>query len=123
MPAYNFKDEFVPLVISGQKRTTIRQIRKQRITRVGDRLFLFNRMRQSRCRLIKDTECVKLTPIKILTSICSVIVWLDGIELARKEVISLAKIDGFDDPDNFRKFFYDTYGTDFDGELIEWRVE
>lgn len=122
MPAYNFKDQFVPLVLSGIKRTTIRQKRK-RPTVVGDRLYLFNRMRQSKCRLFKDTECVKVTPIKIATSGCAVLVGLgwDHLILTDAKVAALAKADGFPNSEEFRKFFFDTYGPNFVGELIEWK--
>lgn len=120
MPAYNFKDQFVELVRSGRKRTTIRQVRKKRPTRLGDRLFLFNRMRTNKCRLIKDTECIGLTPITILTGQCPAVV-LDGTRfLTAKQVEALACRDGFPSSAEFFAFFAKTYGPHFSGELIEW---
>lgn len=120
MPAYNFKDRFVPLIQAGLKTTTIRQRRKQRLTRVGDQLFLFNRMRSNRCRLIKDTECVKLTPIKIHTGPARA-VWLDGKRLSFGEQHVLALCDGFGSAMEFFLFFKENYGPGFQGELIEWK--
>ena len=122
MPAYNFKDQFVPAIESGRKTTTIRQLRKKRPTRIGDRLFLFNRMRQAKCRLIKDTECVSLRPIAIMTSCCAGVVKLEGTELSEVEVGKLARRDGFKTASEFLAFFNDNYGPNFEGELIEWRA-
>jgi hypothetical protein len=121
MPAYNFKDQFVPLIQRGQKTTTIRQIRKQRKTRIGDRLYLFNRMRQSKCRLIKDTDCVALRPIRITLYRSLISVRLDGRRLAEEDVLNLAQRDGFSDITDFAMFFRKNYGPVFTGELIEWK--
>lgn len=120
MPAYNFKDQFVPLIQSGRKTTTIRQRRAQRPTKVGDRLFLFNRMRQSKCRLIKDTECIALRPIRIYCTNCPEVV-LGDVDLKAVEINTLAIRDGFKNSDEFFAFFRQNYGIFFQGELIEWK--
>lgn len=119
MPAYNFKAQFVSLIQSGAKTTTVRKVRK-RPTLVGDRLYLYHGMRSKRCILVKTTTCAKVTPIAIYTSCCSGMVILGDTELNPKKISTLAARDGFQDISSFLGFFAENYGPNFAGELIEW---
>lgn len=126
MPAYNFKKQFAEAVASGRKTCTIREVRKKRPTRVGDRLFLFTGMQRRGCRLLKDTECVKLTPIgiRVTKTANGFHVWvsLNLKTIPAEELDELAWNDGFISITEFGHFFFTTYGEEFIGELIEWRA-
>lgn len=64
MPSLNFKGEFAKMVASGEKRQTIRALRKRPILLPGDTLHLFTglRTKQSR-RLIEPVVCIGTVPI------------------------------------------------------------
>ena len=66
MPALNFKAEFAPLVESGEKRQTIRKLRKDgRDPKVGDALYLYTGMRTKKCRKLGIAPCESVQPIEI----------------------------------------------------------
>jgi uncharacterized protein YqfB (UPF0267 family) len=64
MVAYSFQPRFVPLIESGTKTQTIRADRK-RHARPGETLQLYTGMRTRSCRLIREAECVSVTPIRL----------------------------------------------------------
>jgi len=64
MPALNFKKQFIEKILSGEKKQTIRAMRK-RPFKVGDRLYLYTWMRTRWCRKLGEAVCTKVEHIKI----------------------------------------------------------
>lgn len=64
MPAYSFKERFVPMVLDGSKPHTIRNRRKHP-ARVGDPVYLFYGMRTKFCRRLRAATCLKTCSIFI----------------------------------------------------------
>jgi len=98
MPAYNFQEQFVPMILDGQKSHTIRRRRKHP-TKVGDKLMLYTGMRTKQCKLIVMTECVKVEPIMI---------WPFKNHLASPINVPIEEFvhnDGFENVDAFFEFF------------------
>ncbi len=124
MSAYNFQKQFVPLIESGVKKSTIRARRKNGyLPKVGEVLGLWNGMRTKSCRLIRRVTVTRVTPICINTSgtigaFPEVILGMDRLPPAR--VADLAMADGFDHVDDFRDFFHHNYGAAANLYMIEW---
>lgn len=64
MPAYSFNPRFVPMVLDGTKRQTIRARRKYP-AKVGDTLYLFSGLRTKYCTILRQEKCVKAVTIMI----------------------------------------------------------
>jgi hypothetical protein len=64
MPAYSFKERFVPMVLDGSKPHTVRSRRKYP-AKVGDPVSLFYGMRTKWCRRLRDEKCLKTCSIFI----------------------------------------------------------
>ena len=123
MAAYNFQKQFVPLIESGAKCSTIRQRRKNGyLPREGDVLRLYNGMRTKACRLICEVAVTGVTPIVINARLGCADVILNGCRLADHEVERMAKGDGFKGIHDFAHFFEDKYGPELQAYLIEWRA-
>lgn len=117
MPALNFKKQFAPLIESGEKRCTIRTLRKDgRKPKVGDILYLYIGMRTKNCRKLKEAVCISSNPIIIDIDHLEI----DGIELHSFSKMKIAFKDGFDTYDDFIAFFQKHHGLPFHGYLIKW---
>lgn len=115
MPAINFKKEFVPLVESGEKTQTIRQVRKNPIKK-GDTLYLYSGLRTNYCRLIKKVECQSIVDIEI-----SDMIRIAGMGITDyKEALEFAREDGFKDLKSFWQIFKNHYKLPFKGVIITW---
>ena len=118
MPALNFKKQFAPKVESGEKRQTIRAIRKTPF-KEGDILYLYTGMRTRSCRKLGEAKALEVQSIAIIQSIENVLI--DEIALDKEEIIELAKSDGFDSSYDFFGFFAETYKEEiFEGQIIKW---
>lgn len=120
MPAYNFKKQFVPMIIDGQKPHTIRK-RRKRPTKVGDVLKMFTGMRTKNCFQFAQAVCTHVEPVIIYPSVGKIMV--DGAFMTDAEVNRLARRDGFESTKDFFMFFETTYG-DYeldDFEIIWWK--
>ena len=122
MPALNFQAKFAPLVESGEKRQTIRKLRKDgRDPKPGDRLYLYTGMRTKACRKLGEVKCKKVYPIKLyvrsrygpLGRVVSMIGSPCG-------VTRLARLDGFKSAAAMFDWFEKTHGLPFEGLLIRW---
>ncbi len=131
MPAYNFKKEFVPMILDGSKPHTIRR-RRKRPTRVGDVLYLFTGLRTKQCKLVAISECVKIEPILLIPE--AMIIWISSSQvdinesnmrpLSIDEINDLAHRDGFEDTYDFFDFFKRyKEGFLYDFEIIWWSVD
>jgi hypothetical protein len=131
MPALSFKPEFVTAIDAGEKRRTIRRVRKAGNPEPGQPLQLYTGMRTKDCEKIRDAVCTRVRPVKID---CMGVV-LDGLRLiAGSEPGYLgsgdpeaydgdfARADGFDSFQDMAEFFDKQYGLPFEGQLIEWRL-
>jgi len=130
MPALSFQKQFVPAVENGlaqmqgkplpypdvrPKRNTIRAMRKRRF-KTDDALMLYYAQRTNQCRKLGDVTCE-----------CARTIWIDrglvevqGIPLDVAEIEELALCDGFSSAVEMLKWFNDTHGLPFYGQLIEW---
>jgi hypothetical protein len=120
MVAYNFKQQFVPLIEMGAKRQTIRSPR-QRHTRPGEPIQLYTGMRTKACRklLTPDPICISVEPLLMHNELG---VKLDDGWLTRDALTQLAIADGFSDWGECLRFFSDVHGLPFLGMLIKWQL-
>lgn len=120
MPAYNFQAQFVPMILDGSKRQTIRR-RRKRPTRSGDVLQLYTGLRTKNCRLLRVADCTSVVPIRIHVRMKHV--YLSGLRLKDDHVESFAKRDGFENVNEFFAFFerYPDSVLDEELEVICWR--
>lgn len=118
MPALNFQKQFAPDVKSGKKRQTIRAPRKNPI-KEGDTLYLYTGMRTKQCEKLKEVECTGVVDFRIIANGagCTVgqhsLYYLDQLD-------SIADADGFLDWFEMVKWFSQTHGLPFEGNLILW---
>lgn len=122
MPAYNFKKQFVPMIISGEKPHTIRA-RRKRPTKVGDPLMLYTGLRTKNAFMFAFSVCEKIEPVIIYPTIREIMV--NGNLLSASKTLSLAKADGFETVSDFFEFFKKTYKEyELDNfEIIYWSLE
>lgn len=117
MPALNFISRFAAPVEKGEKRQTIRLLRKHPI-KAGDRLYLYTGQRTKRCRKLREVTCKSVQPIKITPGLRSVV--LDERRLTYRPASRVAHKDGFSCLGEMMDFFRRVYGRTFDGVLIRW---
>ncbi|EKV02364.1 hypothetical protein Lepto7375DRAFT_4592 [Leptolyngbya sp. PCC 7375] len=116
MVAYNFKQQFAPLIRSGAKQQTIRARRKNRHAIAGEPVQLYTGMRTKSCIKLIDPDplCRAVLPI----SIDGVEVLIDGTPLMGEELEELAVEDGFNSFKELAEFFKPR--MPFEGVLIAW---
>jgi hypothetical protein len=113
-----FKPQFVDHVRSGRKLQTIRPPRKFPV-HVGDRLSLRHwkdRPYASPQITILEATCTRVAPVKLAQDF----VVVDHRLLTEPEVLSLARADGFEHPEEMRALFEMMHGLPFTGTLIAW---
>lgn len=64
MPGYSFNIRFVPMLLDGTKRQTIRARRKNP-AKVGDTLYLYSGLRTRNCKKLREEKCKATTTIVI----------------------------------------------------------
>jgi hypothetical protein len=120
MPLLGFQKQFVPKVLSGEKRHTIRKRRKHPI-KIGDVLYLYFGLRTKHSQKLREEICTNVIPMTIR---------IDGV-LVGDEWISAQKIDefarsdGFEDGTAFFAFWRKEHGLSIDNplddfDLIQW---
>jgi hypothetical protein len=134
MPLLNFKARFADDVESGRKRQTIRARRKDgRDPKVGDTLYLYTGCRTRQARKLGEGICLVAEPLDIRRLHLA---WLtsnpgeewpgtvhrNGMSLNLRQVLDIARRDGFESVDAFVKFFEETHGLPFEGFMIRWRA-
>lgn len=130
MVALSFKSDFVTAIDAGEKRRTIRQVRKAGNPQPGKPLQLYTGMRTKACEKIKDAVCTRVRPVTISHAGIA----LDGRKLYAGDTPAFmgppdpeqydsdfARADGFSTFQDMREFFEKQYGLPFHGQLIEWR--
>lgn len=91
MGLYNFKHQFVPFILDGSKRHTIRSVRRNP-DKPGNTLHLYTGLRQPGAQLLFRAPCLKLEDIHITAGHN---VFVVGNCLTQDERESLAWHDGF----------------------------
>ena len=123
MSAYNFQARFAPAVASGQKRQTIRRLRKsgRRHALPGEALQLYTGYGSSLAyKLVEpDPTCLSVDPVSIIKVDDDVQVLVRDEPLSLLELERLARADGFDNIRLFLLFFVES-GLPFEGVLIKW---
>lgn len=118
MPSINFRPGFVPLILDGRKRQTIRQTLR-RPYKVGDRLFMYTGLRTAYCKKIGEAVVDRVSQILIN----DVGVFLDGERLVGVPLIQFTAADGFSTPGEFLAFFNEQRdGADFVGRVLYWNA-
>lgn len=149
MPIINFT-KFIEKVESGEKRQTIRAVRKRPI-KVGDKLYLYSGLRTKEARnllsllgspdclvvyqenakpytICKEVHDIKMIQASLTNKYC-IHILIDNTELTRLQQTELANKDGFNqyihrdtnqDVRDFIEFFIKTHGLPFKGQLIKW---
>lgn len=120
MPAYNFQERFVEMILDGTKYHTIRR-RRKRLTREGDALLLYTGMRTKKCALLAETTCEKVESLVIWVKDRLLSRTFMGPALSKDKTILIAHGDGFNNTKDFFEFF-ERYGQDYlEGfEMIWW---
>jgi|SRR5579875_2380985 hypothetical protein len=120
MSAYSFKPRFVPLIRSGQKRQTIRGVRKDgRVPKVGESLHLYTGLRTKSCQRI-FAEPVWCTSVQLVEIDASGIVSINGVPLDQNEREQLAINDGFRSWEDMLSFWDGR--LPFKGNIIHWEI-
>jgi len=100
MGLYGFKKRFVPMILDGSKRHTIRDIRKN-ADRPGKVMHLYTGLRQKGATLLFRAPCVKVEDIEIVElpgiflDHAGPVVRVNGEALSSDECNALAWRDGF----------------------------
>jgi hypothetical protein len=131
MVAYSFQKQFVPAIISGKKRQTIRAFGKRRHAYVGEPIQLYVGMRTKQCaKIIPDQICKAVAQVGINVGEHEIL----GIEflkpkkkfmmvtlLCNEDMEKFARRDGFDSLSHMHAFWKHAHGTGkFMGVLIGW---
>lgn len=117
MPLLNFKKQFVQKILSGEKKQTIRAMRK-RPFKVGDRLYLYTGCRTKQCKKIGEAVCVKVDKIEMTYKKNKFKVYKNYYQMCVAEIIDIAQNDGFTGLKTFFDFFKDR--LPFTGQIIYW---
>jgi hypothetical protein len=120
MPAYSFKERFVPMVKDGSKSHTIRARRKKGFAKPGDTLYLYYGMRTKFCTKLREEICTDVKTIVIFHN-ASVIVfpnYLVPLEFAEVEKILLLDADP---PVTILKNFQCSMLNNEEKSMLAWR--
>lgn len=117
MVAFNFKEEFVDKIISGEKCSTIRSTMR---CKIGDNMQLYTGQRTKKCKLIKEATCVGLADIRIGGGAIWDIIGRIGLIYPNRK--PLHEQEGFKNVEDFENFFKNQYDTDlYRGYLHAWQ--
>lgn len=83
MPAYSFKEQFVPFVLDGSKNHTIRNYRRFQVL-PGETLYLYYGLRTKASRKLKQERCSTVKTIAIGSN--ETVVLVDRIRLSDTEM-------------------------------------
>lgn len=122
MGLYNFKSQFVPKILAGEKTHTIRAVRANP-DKPGNTLHLYTGLRHKGAQLLMRAQCTKVELIEILpeTLTRAAAIRIDGITLFNDEREQLASRDGFQNFNEMMKFWDGR--LPFTGHIIHWRYQ
>lgn len=114
MVAINFKPEWVPAILEGTKRQTIRKTAR---CKAGDELQIYTGQRTKECRLLGTAICQHVETIIIADDYIST----GYYRLPSGDAHNIAAIDGFENIEAMREWFRKQYGAlPFKGVRIMW---
>lgn len=116
MPALNFKKEFAEAVRTGQKKQTIRAMRKYPIHK-DDKLYLYTGMRTKACEKLGEAVASEVDSIQIWPDED---ISINGEVIPKKQARQLTIDDGFGCLGDFYDFFNVACDRPFTGQLIKW---
>lgn len=116
MPALNFRKQFVPDILSGKKRQTIRPFRKCRNPKKGSKLYLYKGMRTQYCQKLGEAICTSAVAVSIDER--EMVVAKNPLSATERHQMALD--DGFYCWDKFIDFFKENHELPFFGLLIKW---
>jgi len=119
MPALNYQARFAPLVESGQKRQTIRAMRKRPFV-AGDTLYHYTGMRTKACRKLLESVCHDAVVIEMGGAPNQEWVMLNRIYLDADDIFLIARADGFQCGVDMLDWFRKVHGFPFKGQLVRW---
>ncbi len=121
MPAYNFQQRFMPAILSGIKRSTIRARRKdRRDAKPGQTLYLFTGMRTKKCLRLGKSVCKSVEPINVIQRKAYFSIRVRGRTLIPPQLTDLWVTEGFRSLDDMLRWFRSAHGPNFTGLLIKW---
>lgn len=119
MGLYNFQKRFVPAILSGRKKQTIRARRRYR-DKPGNICHLYTGLRvKGKTRLLLRSPCVKVEEIEIIGDEANPTVIIDGRELDKDERERLAFCDGFESFSEMAAFWKGR--LPFLGDVTHWK--
>jgi hypothetical protein len=120
MSLYNFQPRFVHLIKSGEKRHTIRSIRKHP-NKPGDILHLYVGLRHPGAKLIRRVRCTKIEIIEMRRDQIGISVAIENRKLKDAEKETLAIRDGFSCFEEMIQFWIEPINRlPFVGHVIHW---
>jgi hypothetical protein len=119
MPAYSFKERFIPLIKSGDKTQTIRNKRKGQ-AKPGDTVYLYFGMRTKWCTKIGEGIC---TNVEEITIDKNGTVKINGKRLYEAQKYGLSIADGFQNWQEMLGWWRITNGLPFTGDIIYWTLK
>lgn len=125
MGLYNFQKRFVPFILSGAKRHTIRATRRHP-DKVGNLAHLYTGLRTKKTQLLGRFPITRIEEIEISAGCdCDVVeckasprIFVAGVELDNDERENLARLDGFQNFSEMKAFWKGR--LPFKGEIIHW---
>lgn len=147
MPAYSFKERFIPMLKDGSKTQTIRGKRKGQ-AKPGDTVYLYYGMRTKHCMKIGEGICTEVNEVSIGKNgtvnyhgkhVPGLLLTAPNKKILRKMLIG-KEADVFAWEDGFRpegsteanptgafelmiRFWKQTNGLPFFGDLIKWELK
>lgn len=115
MGLYNFKAQFVPHILAGEKTHTIRATRAHP-DKPGNTLHLYTGLRHKGARLLMRVTCTKVDDIQITAKLN---ILINGEMLCADEAEQLARRDGFTSRKEMMQFWDGR--LPFVGQIIHWR--
>ncbi len=117
----SFKEKFKSPIISGQKIHSFREDPTERWKK-GNTIQMATGVRTKKYNCFKEADCLSVQKVKMVNHPSSmIIVFDDAVIFHWKDIIQIAKNDGFDDPYDFIEWFFpnNKYG-EWHGRLIHW---
>jgi hypothetical protein len=118
MVAFNFKKEFVPKILAGEKFSTIRS--KQRCN-VGDNMQLYTGQRTKACQKIGETVCTGIAMVEFLEPPDDFWIAFPLSDNVFEDGVQLYQMEGFANDEDMKGFFRTQYGLPYIGYLHKFK--
>jgi hypothetical protein len=120
MGLYSFQPRFTQHILSGRKKHTIRNKRKDGwVEKPGNTMYLYENVRTKNRKHIANRECMRVEEIIIGNGYGHGCIAIGGHELTGDERDALAYADGFEDMKDMLKYWDGR--LPFEGFIIHWQ--